>query len=171
MDRFGSWLRDTVRKLLWKIKVLQWCCMFYWLVEHEKSMTNTKRFKCGFTNNLTCAICGHKEKTILHVLWDCRTAWHIWNQVWDPGTCESFCDLTVVDWLRYGVGSASSLTVDCQPLKILFIVIWWIWKWRNAVIFQQVFDGLQLDMILCSLLHSLHCNMDVWSHRSLSFGK
>lgn len=39
------------------------------------------------------------------------------------------------------------------------------------MVFQQVLDGLQLDMKLRSLLHSLHCNMDAWLYRSLSFSK
>lgn len=77
----------------------QQCRMVYWLVVHKKIMTSVERFKRRFTNNPTCAICSHKKEITLHVLRDCHVARHIWNQIWNPGTCESFFDLLVSDWL------------------------------------------------------------------------
>lgn len=39
------------------------------------------------------------------------------------------------------------------------------------MVFQQVPNGLQLDVKLHSLSYSLCCNMDAWPQQSLSFGK
>lgn len=94
--------------------------MFYGLVVHGKIMTNVERFRCNFTDNPVCSICGSCEESVSHVLRDCPVARHIWKQVWYPSTCISFLALHVSNWLRFGASFDSCLSISCHPRDIMY---------------------------------------------------
>lgn len=40
--------------------------------------------------------------------------------------------------------------------------MWWIWHWRNAIVFQQALESVWLIEKLRSLVYYLQCNKDAW---------
>lgn len=146
---------DPLIGKVWKGLVPPRIEFFAWLACHGKLNTRSKLAKLHIIppSHDLCPLCNEKSESVNHLLLHCNYAWRVWcwwMKLWD------------VTW-----ASPPSLKAHLQIWSIhgrdpffkkvwwavFFIIIWSIWKERNARIFQQVVCSIEktCEMILLRL--------------------
>ncbi|XP_021761146.1 uncharacterized protein LOC110725977 [Chenopodium quinoa] len=109
---------DGMWDLIWKLRVQQRMRVFLRLVMHNRIMCNTNRFKRSLTDDPCCKLCPRMDETALHILRDCKAAKEQW----------------VVRNIK--VQHRNGMSPEIWPTYFA-IVVWWLWRWRNAVAFDR----------------------------------
>jgi len=107
---------------------------FLWLVGHDRIMKNSNRMRHNLTSDPSCKHC-NVEETTLHLLWDCKTAKKIWQQIVLNRDLNSFFTPPLWHWLSLNlnppVNSNHKWSTTCT------ITLWRIWRWRNIKCFEN----------------------------------
>ena len=76
--------RKTICNIFKNIKTTTLCTKlrsFQFRLLHNSIPTNDKLFLWGITESDKCTFCNIETETIIHLIWDCPTAKHIWSQL------------------------------------------------------------------------------------------
>lgn len=111
--------------------------VFLWIVYHQKIMSNEMRRKEGFTNDDSCHICHHLVEDTNHILRKCSSAEEVWMRV-APNECsKNSWKNPFREWISNNVRRS---TRENPEWNVKFaIVLWWLWRWRNDEIFNEVY--------------------------------
>lgn len=96
----------------------------------------------GINCDLICARCGHFEETINHVLFECPPARQAWALSRVPSGSQSFPSASLFTNMDYLFWRQPDHTQSDSYLWVL----WYIWKARNAKIFENI-DESPLEVI------------------------
>lgn len=98
-----------------------------------------------------CHLCQEQEETNLHLVRDCQESKKIWNFFVPPQLQPKFYSLPLRDWILWNITSIRSGVLSRKWKMKLPIVCWNIWKWRNALIFNnvQLQEQFKLESICC----------------------
>ena len=131
---------------LWKVRVPQRIQVFLWEVAHEKIMVNVQRRKREFIDYDLCPLCGVASESVLHALRDCQHVKQIWNSLLPTNFVSPFFDiLNVPLWLSANIEKVG-LLANGIPWDVLFSsAVWWLWKRRNLLVFNENNDQDTID--------------------------
>lgn len=130
---------------IWKLKVPSRIKVFVWLVRHNRIMTNQYRFKCGLTECDKCTSCGGLVEDTEHVIRRCPVADELWRNLL-PGTYWATRRMPFLEWLDNGIKGKYNGRYPGNFATLFAIGIWWVWKWRNDVIFNNTTQTLRFKL-------------------------
>lgn len=129
-------VQDSSWQRIWKLKVPRKMSMFLWLVRHRRIMCNMERCKRGFTLGDRCPLCNQPGEDVEHVVRRCTFAFDVWKRLLPESEMSKFTSSPFDLWLDKNIkGSFSSIHATNWP-TLFAITVWWIWRWRNDVIFN-----------------------------------
>ncbi|XP_004289445.1 PREDICTED: putative ribonuclease H protein At1g65750-like [Fragaria vesca subsp. vesca] len=124
---------------LWKLNCPPKLKTFMWSVLHQKILTNVQRVRRGFSTIASCPICKNADETLLHLLRDCPRSQAIWNSILRPGSITNSFSLDWNGWISAQFHCHVVIKNNIQWCNLFVFVCWFIWKWRNKVIFDPAF--------------------------------
>ncbi|KAL9224347.1 hypothetical protein vseg_000390 [Gypsophila vaccaria] len=124
--------------LPWKVPAPQKIRLFLWLVLHDRTLSNSNRFKRGLTEDARCVSCGVLEETTLHILRDCPKAKVVWQSIHSGLLNSRYFSLPLEEWIIHGISHETCLTIENWS-TLFALTVWWIWRWRNCRVFGR--DG------------------------------
>ncbi|KAL6199672.1 hypothetical protein ACLB2K_029455 [Fragaria x ananassa] len=124
---------------LWKLNCPPKLKTFMWSVFHQKILTNVQRVRRGFSTITSCPICKNADETLLHLLRDCPRSQAIWNSILSPGSITNYFSLDWNGWISAQFHCHVVIKNNIQWCNLFVFVCWFIWKWRNKVIFDPAF--------------------------------
>lgn len=102
-----------------------------WLVFRNRNLTWEVLQRKNWQGPSRCAMCHNAEESNLHMFFQCASSLHIW---YDLSLSFGFPYLifpSVQDGFKWW-------SEQCLSWRSLFIIAYWfLWKWRNAQIFQE----------------------------------
>ncbi|GKV26433.1 hypothetical protein SLEP1_g35733 [Rubroshorea leprosula] len=121
--------------------IWQLCCpeqvkLFVWLLNKERILTNSVRFDRHMAPTPVCPRCEQSPETPLHLLRDCYYSRLVWDAT--NSLLGDFFQLDFVPWLRKN--SSKSRMGPCASdswSSIFLATIWYLWKSRNKLIFEE----------------------------------
>jgi hypothetical protein len=128
-------------KRIWKSWAPPKCKFFIWLASLNRCWTADRLAHRGLDHPVKCVLCDQQQETIQHILVSCVFSRNLWWQILckvglqlvAPGLETSIFQ----DWWSMAEGLVPSLhRKGFNTLVIL--VAWWIWKHRNACVFDGV---------------------------------
>ncbi|KAL4315268.1 hypothetical protein AHAS_Ahas15G0168100 [Arachis hypogaea] len=93
-----QWRGDGNWKWLWKLSIPEKVRFLFWLALNDVIPTNVFRHKRGLAVSDLCNKYSHESESVLHCLWDCCTARHIWNSL-DPSIVEHVNASDFLSWI------------------------------------------------------------------------
>lgn len=127
---------DPKWDLAWKAPVQQRVKVLLWLVLHDKLLCNANRLKRKLTEDPSCQRCSHNEETLLHLLRECPSSKHIWKSIGGSANYPSFFTGNLSEWICKNI-KADGLIYSNKWPTCFATTLWWIWKWRNCVVFGR----------------------------------
>ncbi|XP_031099806.1 uncharacterized protein LOC116004005 [Ipomoea triloba] len=125
-----DWLR------IWKLKVPNRICVFIWLVQHGRILTNVERARRHITSNTSClSYAGHSEDCE-HLFRHCVEARAIWSAAYGPTLDAYLRQLGWREWLTANLLGDKRMDFAKGWPERFSIRLWWIWKWRNDKVFN-----------------------------------
>lgn len=94
------------------------------------------RFKRHMTDDPKCFVCGAEEETTLHILRDCPIARMVWNLLGGPAATQEFYERALKDWVTSSLKHQEETGYPIWA-TLFCLSIWWIWKWRNNIVFGR----------------------------------
>ncbi|KAK0578627.1 hypothetical protein LWI29_013416 [Acer saccharum] len=138
-------------RFIWKLKIPPKILYFIWTLVHERILTNHHRTVRGMSNDPFCPRCNVGIESIDHLLWGCRDAKFIWENVSAGSTSSSAYRGDLVSWLE-GNLQCGVLSVDKIPNYLYFAcVLWYLWKWRCNKVFDVNFSIPQSPNLIIKL--------------------
>ncbi|XP_031096925.1 uncharacterized protein LOC116001176 [Ipomoea triloba] len=126
-----DWLR------IWKLNVPNRICVFVWLVQHGKILTNVERARRHITSNASCSFCvGHSEDCE-HLFRRCGEAKAIWSAAYGPTLVAALGHLGWKEWLTTNLRGEKRMGFAEWWPERFSIRLWWLWKWRNDKVFNN----------------------------------
>ena len=123
-------------KLIWGAPVQQRIRAFLWIVCHERLLGNVMRFKRHMTDDPKCFVCGAPEESTIHILRDCPLARMVWKTLGGPAVASAFYTPSIKEWITMNL--THNEDTDFPVWTTLFCLsVWWIWKWRNCIVFGR----------------------------------
>lgn len=127
---------------VWAVPVARRVRCFIWLLLHGKLMINRERWRRGFIQDMSYSICGAAEEDMLHIFQDCPQALEFWTRIWRPNSLRPFLSLDIADWLSRLFALECILYHGSSSIQVLFLGLWWLWRWQNDNIFRNVTTSL-----------------------------
>lgn len=134
--RFPPWKR------IWKTWALANCKLFIWLAINNRCWTSDRLARRGLPHQAACPFCDQAAETINHVLSSCVLVREVWSttlirlnhivRLRPPNADSSFNSW----WSRTAASLPKVLRKGFNSFVIL--VLWEIWKHRNACVFKNV---------------------------------
>lgn len=121
---------------IWKLRIPSRAKTFLWLARHEKLLTNEARARRGMTTDSNCGVCSNRTEDIDHVLRICPLADVVWSRLLPKFHTDSRC-LNFREWLDRGINSKGSRNRPENDNILFSLTVWWIWKWRNELVFNN----------------------------------
>ncbi|KAF7823171.1 putative ribonuclease H protein At1g65750 family [Senna tora] len=133
-------VRHSFWKLLWKWKGMEKVRSFLWLCGHDRLLTNVARKRRGLAATDVCARCNGAAEDLLHTLRDCAKARCIWLKLVHPSKWHLFFNVPRLNWLSLNLGS--NMGWHGSDWGVIFAyACWYIWRMRNAEIFDSPHYG------------------------------
>lgn len=138
-----------------------WNFCFIWLATHNKLMTCLRRSKWSGTN-ADCHRCLGYPESVIHILRDCPRANSLWLDIVDNGEILEFFSLNHDEWFEFCLSKNLGKDRVRDWKNVFMINCWFLWKWRNASLFEEDFIMplsplmvilLFVDQILSALDH------------------
>ena len=127
---------DECWKLIWSAPVQQRIRAFLWIVCHDRLLGNAMRFKRRLTDDPKCFVCGAEEESTVHILRDCPLARMVWRQLGGPAATSDFYCFRIKDWITTNLTFNDSTEFPIWA-TIFCLSTWWIWRWRNCMVFGR----------------------------------
>ena len=155
---------EPTAEFTWKSKAPLRCRFFLWLAVHNRCWTSDRLARCGLDHQDACPFCDQHEETIDHLLLGCVFVREVWAIMcreihmpqWTPSQ-----DSRLRDWCAV-TSTQGQGAKDTRA--ILLLVLWEIWKHRNAI----VFDGASLS--LRALANRIDTEGRAWKQASILKG-
>lgn len=131
---------------IWKSWAPPKCKFFIWLITLSRCWTADQLARRGMDHPEQCPLCDQEEETIQHLLTSCVFTREVWFTVLSWSGRQHLCptpdDLVFQDWWR------QSLDRIPQELRkgfssLVILVAWWVWKHRNACVFDGAAPNIQ----------------------------
>lgn len=136
-------LDNNLWKVIWGLKVPNRMRMFLWLVIHEKLMCNVERMKRGFAMVAECNVCPVVLEDVEHILRHCSEASQVWQRLLSSHELLKQQHLSFHDWFRHNIGRKVSCEIKLDWQVIFIFTLWWLWRWRNERIFNDVVKTIE----------------------------
>ncbi|CAN1799959.1 Putative ribonuclease H protein At1g65750 [Linum perenne] len=115
-------------KVVWNWQGLNRVKHFFWLVAHNRLLTNSERRKRHMSNDDRYRRCPDEVEDSIHIIRDCRAAKNFWEVFLPPSKQLGFFSGNIQDWLSF-------ILKDPDLSLSGGIAIWLLWKARNEDIF------------------------------------
>ncbi|CAL2271837.1 unnamed protein product [Prunus armeniaca] len=135
----GVWDFNSYSSFLPAEASVKWDWQFLWKLRlPPKLLTNVQRQKRGLTQVPTCPRCDYPMETIAHWFKDCPFSLAIWNclQIGDNSSPDM---MDLKEWLLRNLQSKRKVYNGLLWPLVFALYLWFIWKWRCKVIFDQRF--------------------------------
>jgi hypothetical protein len=134
--QFAPWRK------IWRSWAPANCKFFAWLAINNRCWTSDRLARRGLPHQTACPFCDQAEETINHILVSCVLSREIWEGILrklrlDMVPRPIFCSRVWTWWCKAIAAIPKDFKKGFNSLAIL--VIWELWKHRNAC----VFDGVQ----------------------------
>ncbi|XP_074298539.1 uncharacterized protein LOC141629436 [Silene latifolia] len=123
-------------RTIWRIPVQQRVRMFIWLAAHGRVMVNVNRVIRNMGDDPRCPRCEGDEETTEHLLRSCPVSKQIWNLIGIDSSNIYFFNSPFSEWLTRCASNDVSTNEANWPMMFA-ITCWWIWRWRNNVVFGR----------------------------------
>ncbi|CAN1788134.1 Putative ribonuclease H protein At1g65750 [Linum perenne] len=117
-------------KAVWGWKGPNRVRFFFWLVSHDKLLTNLSRLRRQLSTDASCGLCHCQEESTIHILRECTVAVEVWKQLKD-------FNLEGVDW-RLDLRTWISSYLNSKHGVLFGMTCWKLWKARNSRIFSGI---------------------------------
>ncbi|PRQ37815.1 putative RNA-directed DNA polymerase [Rosa chinensis] len=124
---------------IWKMAIPPKLKSFFWLICHGKLLTNVERVKRRMSSDPSCPLCHNAPETIMHLLRDCSHASSIWNKIICLDTITRAMHLDWMSWLAANIRCQRTCYGELNWCVVFVFACWYIWKWRNKIIFDEEF--------------------------------
>ncbi|CAI0378812.1 unnamed protein product [Linum tenue] len=135
---------DDLWKNLWKWPGHSRTKHFFWLVLHDRLLTNKERLKRKLTTDGTCRHCKDAEETTEHIVRSCSKTKSIWGKFRSRVTCKD-------ETLPFKTWMARNLNNAVHGVEF-GLIVWHLWKQRN----EECLDGKIF------VKKSLVCRIEAW---------
>lgn len=120
----------------WRSKAPLQCRIFAWLALQNRCWTSDWLARRGLDHQDACPFCDQEEETIEHILLNCVFAREVWTMVclalnrpdWFPGN-----GTRLKEWCSVNRGNGRARK---DSRTVIILVMWELWKHRNAIIFD-----------------------------------
>lgn len=110
---------------------------FLWLAMHNRVMCNEVRAKRMLTEDASCPLCNHPCESLMHTIRDCPRARVIWQALCPGSRVNTFFVINdIPSWICDNLTLLHPHQSD-NWLLLFSLTVWWIWKWRNYVVFDR----------------------------------
>ncbi|CAH9100084.1 unnamed protein product [Cuscuta epithymum] len=123
---------------IWNISVPEKVRCFLWLIRKNKILTNIERVRRHLSDDHICHICNDEDETVLHMVRDCTFAALCWKNAALGLARTGDNSFNSLEWLRSHCQEKRDNTGRIPHASIFAYIIWFIWKSRNAWIFEGV---------------------------------
>ncbi|XP_074314431.1 uncharacterized protein LOC141649645 [Silene latifolia] len=121
-------------RTIWRLPVQQRVRMFIWLAAHGRVMVNVNRVIRNMGDDPRCPRCDGDEETTEHLLRSCPVSKQIWNLIGIDSSNIYFFNSPFSEWITRCASNDVSTNEANWPMMFA-ITCWWIWRWRNNVVF------------------------------------
>ena len=113
---------------LWKLKLPNKIKIFMWRACHNILPTSENLVRRRVIDDSTCELCQREMESVLHVLWECNVAMHVWTGSSKRihkcgGSHNSFMQLLEMLFYRLPV----------EEVEMFVVQAWLLWTQRNKV--------------------------------------
>ena len=117
---------------MWRIHAPENIRVLVWLILYDALPTNVLRHGRHMCSLSVCPRCADGNESLLHYFRDCSFSWGIWLNL---GFTEPWFvqEQNIRCWIKRAAKEKYS--------AIFFAAIWWIWRWRNQVVFGEEICG------------------------------
>ncbi|GKV46638.1 hypothetical protein SLEP1_g53612 [Rubroshorea leprosula] len=140
LDSVDSLLEGHLCKLVWCEMVPSKVSIFGWRLCLDRLPTRWNLQKRGMVllgDGMKCGLCQEGVEDVDHLFCTCKSAWLVWVKViqwWGLEVVMPDKVRGVVDFFIWCMGS---LVGKKMGACIFLVVAWYIWYWRNVLVFQQ----------------------------------
>ncbi|CAI0374065.1 unnamed protein product [Linum tenue] len=120
-------------KAVWRIPGPQRTKTLFWLVLHDRLLTNAERLRRHLANSDQCTICGGGPKTFIHVMRDCAYARDVWSHFLADEPDRVLFQTDIPRWGFHYLMDQSPV-VDASTFAL---VCWQLWQNRNTWVFEK----------------------------------
>jgi hypothetical protein len=113
--------------MIWRSPAPEKVRFFLWLIGREALPTNARRFQCHLTPEPKCSRCNIVDEDLHHLFRECPSSRLVWA-FFHPLVPNSAAAIPFKEWF-YGL-------LLNQNAHLVISILWWLWKWRNHVIFE-----------------------------------
>ncbi|KAG8497788.1 hypothetical protein CXB51_007049 [Gossypium anomalum] len=107
--------------------------------DRVRLLTNSERFRRELGACSSCALCGHTNEDLAHVLRDCSFAKNVWMLILPEQLKQRLFSSPFPYWFSLNLSFLERLQDSGLSWSCLFgVVVWRIWKNRNLFIFQNL---------------------------------
>lgn len=131
-------VQDAAWMDVWKIGVASRIRMFIWLVKHKKIPCNAERKKRHLTDYGNCLSCANAWEDTEHVIHKCLYARYVWAKLMSNQALSRLDTLCFSKWINTNVTSDVGTKFGKNWLAVFSITCWWLWQWRNDLVFNNV---------------------------------
>jgi hypothetical protein len=149
----GSW------RLNWKSWAPPRVKFFIWLACMDRCWTGERLARRGLPHAPTCPLCDQAVETMAHLLTGCSFSRMVWFEVlsWirstsGPPTVEG----DFAEWWSLAVRTAPR-QLRKGTSSIIMLTAWWIWKHRNAAVFDNARPSVT------SLFNDIRSDARLWA--------
>lgn len=136
MRNESEFIDEYCWELVRKAPVQQRIRAFMWIACYDRLMGNANKYKRNMTDEPKCFICSAQEETTLHMLRDFPGARATWRRLGGPANSAHFFHSPLKDWFTENLTHEDK---EGTPIWASYfgIAIWWIWRWRNNLLFGR----------------------------------
>lgn len=140
----NAYVNSELWKLVWNIRCPELVRLFLWLVAHDRLPSKSLCKQRLVLDDDTCPNCLQETEDTIHALRDCRFAASIWKQLIPTNYIPYFFRLPLKDWLIKNLKALPDNSRNViNPWPVTFATTTWLlWKWRNALVFQEDFKPI-----------------------------
>ncbi|GKV49601.1 hypothetical protein SLEP1_g56341 [Rubroshorea leprosula] len=147
-----SVLQGQLCRLVWCNLVPSKVSFFGWRLCLDRLPTKGNLYKRGVDmqeGSLMCSFCNEAMEEIDHLFCTCKEVWLLWAKVLNWWGAKSVLPNSVAAIAEFFWSSFGRLVGKEMGACMFLIVSWYLWYWRNAVVFQNngSFKEKLLDMV------------------------
>ncbi|CAL1401621.1 unnamed protein product [Linum trigynum] len=132
-----SW-QHPAWKAAWKVDGPQRVKPFFWLVLHNRLLSNAERRWRHFATADGCTVCGGRPETNSHVLRECSYARAVWAEVLSDEP-DVFFNTSIDHWVMHYLSGQRKI-IDSPLFEV---TCWNLWKNRNNWVFEKQLASTQ----------------------------
>lgn len=103
---------------------------------HGRVLTNVERARRKLTSDICCVFCAGSMEDCNHLFRQCEEATVIWKAFLRPQVLAVLNSLSWENWLVANITGDRSLGLDVNWPEKFANRLWWMWRWRNELIFN-----------------------------------